>query len=99
MGLPQPKIGTVEEFQGQERPIIIVTTVRSTESLIQEDIKHTLGFVQNTKRVNVAITRAQVSLILFCNPHLLCNDSIWKEVITNAVKNNKYMGCYFPFYN
>ncbi|XP_047512262.1 uncharacterized protein LOC125054413 isoform X2 [Pieris napi] len=96
MGLPQPKIGTVEEFQGQERPIILITTVRSTESLIQQDIKYTLGFVNSPKRLNVAITRAQISMILFCNPHLLSTDSLWNEVIMNAVNNNRYMGCYFP---
>ncbi|CAK1540159.1 unnamed protein product [Leptosia nina] len=96
MGLPQPKIGTVEEFQGQERPIILITTVRSTESLIQQDIKHVLGFVKNPKRLNVAITRAQVSLILFCNPHLLCTDPLWNQVITESVKSNRYMGCLLP---
>lgn len=96
MGLPQPKIGTVEEFQGQERPIILITTVRSTESLIQQDMKYTLGFVNSPKRLNVAITRAQISMILFCNPHLLCTDLLWNEVIMDAVNNNKYMGCYFP---
>ncbi|XP_045499637.1 probable RNA helicase armi [Colias croceus] len=97
MGLPQPKIGTVEEFQGQERPIILISTVRSAESLIKDDVKHVLGFIQNPKRVNVAITRAQISLILFCNPILLCTDPLWNAVITHAVKNNKYMGCYLPF--
>ncbi|XP_050666667.1 probable RNA helicase armi [Leptidea sinapis] len=96
MGLPQPKIGTVEEFQGQERPIIIISTVRSTELYLQDDVKHTLGFVQNPKRLNVALTRAQVSLILFCNPHLLCKDHLWKSVIEYAVENNKYMGCHYP---
>ncbi|XP_045527649.1 probable RNA helicase armi [Pieris brassicae] len=95
MGLPQPKIGTVEEFQGQERPIILITTVRSTESLIQQDNKYTLGFVNSPKRLNVAITRAQISMILFCNPYLLSTDLLWNEVIMNAVNNNKYMGCYF----
>ncbi|CAK1602239.1 unnamed protein product, partial [Parnassius mnemosyne] len=98
MGLPQPKIGTVEEFQGQERPIILISTVRSTDSLVQEDQKHCLGFVKNPKRLNVALTRAQVSAVLFCNPHLLCLDSLWKRVIVNSLKEDKYVGCDMPAY-
>ncbi|XP_047041794.1 probable RNA helicase armi [Helicoverpa zea] len=95
MKLRRPKIATVEEFQGQERPLIIISTVRSTESLIAEDQKHSLGFVRSSKRLNVAITRAQVAVILFCDPHLLSTDPLWKKVINHAVKENKYMGCQF----
>lgn len=97
MGLPQPKIGTVEEFQGQERAIILISTVRSTVSLLGEDIKHTLGFVQNPKRLNVALTRAQIAVILFCNPHLLSRDPHWNKIVEYAVKEDKYMGCDLPF--
>ncbi|XP_049875314.1 probable RNA helicase armi [Pectinophora gossypiella] len=96
MGLFRPKIGTVEEFQGQERPIILISTVRSTESLLNVDERHKLGFVKNPKRLNVALTRAQVAVILFCNPHLLCTDALWGKVIDNAVKENKYRGCDLP---
>lgn len=97
MGLPQPKIGTVEEFQGQERPIILISTVRSTETYLQDDHKHILGFVKHPKRLNVALTRAQVAVLIFCNPHLLSLDSLWKKVISQAVKEDKYTGCDLPF--
>ncbi|XP_037867032.1 probable RNA helicase armi [Bombyx mori] len=96
MGLPQPKIGTVEEFQGQERPIILISTVRSSESHLQEDQKNSLGFVRSAKRLNVALTRAQVAVILFCDPHLLCVDPLWIQVINSTVQNDKYIGCDLP---
>lgn len=99
MGLPQPKIGTVEDFQGQERPIILISTVRSNESLLEEDTRHALGFVSNPKRLNVSLTRAQITTIVFCNPRLLSTDPQWKKVIENAVSTDKYIGCDLPFEN
>merc|ERR1711920_757408 len=49
------RVGTVEEFQGQERKAIILSTVRSkTSSSDSENI----GFLHSEKRFNVAITRA-----------------------------------------
>ena len=97
MGLDLPKIGTVEEFQGQERAVILISTVRSNETLLQEDVRHFLGFIKNPKRMNVALTRAHIAVLLFCNPHLLSLDPLWNKVIKYAVTSNKYMGCDLPY--
>ncbi|GJJ10625.1 hypothetical protein Clacol_004852 [Clathrus columnatus] len=72
------KVGTVEEFQGQERRVIIVSTVRSSMDHIAFDLRHTLGFVASPRRFNVAVTRAQALLIVVGDPSVLSLDPLWR---------------------
>ena len=53
-------VGSVELFQGREKPVIILSAVRSQPELLEQDARHSLGFLSNVKRFNVAVTRAQV---------------------------------------
>ncbi|KAJ2913799.1 hypothetical protein MD484_g6608, partial [Candolleomyces efflorescens] len=73
------KVGSVEEFQGQERRIIIMSTVRSNTNFVASDIHRSLGFVANSRRMNVAITRAQALLIVIGNPFVLSLDPLWRQ--------------------
>ncbi|KAJ7150896.1 P-loop containing nucleoside triphosphate hydrolase protein [Mycena crocata] len=73
--------GSVEEFQGQERRVIIMSTVRSNTNYVESDIRRTLGFVANPQRFNVAITRAQALLIVIGNPDILALDPLWRAFL------------------
>ncbi|XP_068695788.1 putative helicase mov-10-B.1 [Montipora foliosa] len=83
------KVGSVEEFQGQERRIIILSTVRSTKKeFLEMDKDFHLGFLHNPKRFNVAITRAQALLILIGNPDMLSLDENWMRFLDYCRINN-----------
>ncbi|CAK6439183.1 unnamed protein product [Pipistrellus nathusii] len=90
------KVGSVEEFQGQERSVIIISTVRSSQSFVQLDLDFNLGFLKNPKRFNVAVTRAKALLIVVGNPLLLSHDSDWKAFLDFCRDNGGYTGCPFP---
>jgi hypothetical protein len=94
-GAANVKVGSVEEFQGQERRIIIVSTVRSTtdKQVLEFDRKHNLGFVGNAKRFNVAITRAKALLIVVGNPKVLRHDAYWGLLLRQALDAGAYVGC------
>lgn len=95
LDLKIPKVSSVEGFQGQERKVIILSTVRSCNNLVNEDIKYALGFVASPKRLNVAITRARALLIIIGNPRLLCMDPYWRNVFIYCRNRSAYTGCDF----
>ncbi|XP_050412880.1 RNA helicase Mov10l1 isoform X1 [Patella vulgata] len=96
LGIERVKVGSVEEFQGQERQVVIISTVRSNEKLLGLDLRHVLGFLSNPKRFNVAITRAQAALVIIGNPFVLIQDENWRQLIQYCVENGAYTGCDVP---
>ena len=89
------QIGSVEEFQGQERKIIIVSTVRSDPEYLSLDMDFKLGFLKNPKRFNVTLTRAKALLIVIGNPVTLSHDDNWKKFIHYCRENKAYVGVEF----
>ncbi|KIY67230.1 P-loop containing nucleoside triphosphate hydrolase protein [Cylindrobasidium torrendii FP15055 ss-10] len=85
-------VGSVEEFQGQERRIIIMSTVRSSTNHVVSDIRRALGFVANPQRFNVAVTRAQAMLIVVGNPDVLALDPLWRGFMTYVFTNGGWTG-------
>lgn len=88
-----PKVGSVEEFQGQEFNVVILSTVRSNEEYVSFDLKHSLGFISVPRRVNVALSRAKILLIIIGNPNLLYNDPCWRTILNYIAENGSFVGC------
>ncbi|NWR45091.1 SDE3 helicase, partial [Regulus satrapa] len=93
--ISQLKVGSVEEFQGQERHVILISTVRSCSTYLQFDQTFRLGFLKNPKRLNVAITRAKALLIVVGNPVVLSKDRYWHRFLRYCKEEGGYTG--YPY--
>ncbi|KAF5353338.1 hypothetical protein D9756_008084 [Leucocoprinus leucothites] len=85
-------VGTVEDWQGRENRVIIVSCVRSSARFLDDDFQKGLGLFREPKRMNVAITRAKELLVIIGNPNLLKQDPYWKPFLQFALRNNLYEG-------
>jgi len=65
-GLPGVAVGTVDKFQGQEAPVVIVSMTASSA----DDVPRGMEFLLNRNRVNVAVSRAQWLAVLIRSRHL-----------------------------
>lgn len=66
------RVGTVDKFQGQEAPVVVVSMTTSSA----DDMPRNMEFLYSRNRLNVAISRAQTLAVLVANPRLLdapCN--------------------------
>jgi uncharacterized protein len=61
------RVGTVDKFQGQEAPVVIVSFASSSGA----DAPRGIQFAFDRRRVNVATSRAQCRVVLVCAPRLL----------------------------
>ncbi|XP_026734612.1 putative helicase mov-10-B.2 [Trichoplusia ni] len=92
IGYDKIEVGTVEAYQGKEKRIIIISTVRANCNLLEHDAKFQLGFLVDHKRFNVAITRAKAKVIIIGNPLCLERDSKWQMYIQKCRELGTYHG-------
>ena len=67
-------VNTVDGFQGQERDIIIISLVRSNDN-------GQIGFLSDLRRMNVAMTRARMKLIIFGDKATLQHHTFYQKLI------------------
>lgn len=74
-------VNTVDGFQGQERDVIILSLVRSND-------EGQIGFLRDLRRMNVAITRARMKLIILGSVDTLTKHPFYKRLYEYIVKMN-----------
>merc|ERR1712032_255265 len=68
------EVASVDAFQGREKDFILVSCVRCSES-------QGIGFLSDPRRLNVALTRARLGLILLGNPRVLSKNPLWAALL------------------
>lgn len=68
------EIASVDAFQGREKDIIIMSCVRSNEH-------QGIGFLNDPRRLNVALTRAKYGIIIVGNPKVLSKQPLWNHLL------------------
>ncbi len=66
-------VNTVDGFQGQERDVILISLVRSND-------EGQIGFLKDLRRMNVAMTRARMKLIILGNKDTMTLHPFYKEL-------------------
>ncbi len=76
-------INTIDSFQGQERDIIVMSLVRSNESA-------QIGFLQDYRRMNVAMTRAKKKLIIIGDSSTIGQNEFFNQFLEYVETNGTY---------
>ncbi|KRF79606.1 putative helicase MOV-10 [Drosophila virilis] len=81
-GHPNVEVGTVESYQGREKPIVLASLVSSFKST---------RFLSDPRRINVLLSRAKVLLILIGNPISLEKNDDFKFIIGQCKANHNFL--------
>ena len=76
-------VNTVDGFQGQERDVILISLVRSND-------EGQIGFLKNLRRMNVAMTRARMKLIILGNKDTMTKHPFYKKLWEYVEAINNY---------
>lgn len=76
-------VKTIDGFQGQEKDMIYISLVRSNET-------KEIGFLSDTRRMNVALTRAKQKLVVIGDSATLANNIFYKDFLDYSEKIGAY---------
>jgi ATP-dependent RNA/DNA helicase IGHMBP2 len=74
LSVPGLEIDSVDGFQGREKEVVVISLVRSNE-------RGEIGFLQEVRRMNVAMTRARRKLLMVGDSATLCTHPFYRRMI------------------
>jgi ATP-dependent RNA/DNA helicase IGHMBP2 len=80
-------VNTIDSFQGQERDIVYISLTRSNN-------EGTIGFLSDTRRMNVAMTRAKKKLVVIGDSATLSRSAFYSDFIGYAEKHSAYQSAW-----
>jgi ATP-dependent RNA/DNA helicase IGHMBP2 len=88
----QTKISTIDAYQGQEADVIIISLVRNNE-------QGEIGFLNDYRRMNVALTRAKQQLIIIGDSSTITKHKFYADLFNFIENHNGYKSAYEFLYD
>jgi hypothetical protein len=97
MNLSGINVGSVEDFQGQEVRVVIISTVLSSRPQMLNDVDNSsgrsaMGLLAHANKFNVAVTRGKSLCVVVGNANLLLTDAYWRQYIQMCYSLKGYWG-------
>jgi ATP-dependent RNA/DNA helicase IGHMBP2 len=80
-------INTIDSFQGQERDVVYISMTRSNPEGI-------IGFLADTRRMNVAMTRARKKLVIIGDSATVTRLHFYADMVTYAEQTGGYQSAW-----
>ncbi|CAN0880373.1 Helicase SEN1 [Linum grandiflorum] len=95
------ELNTVDGFQGREVDILMLSTVRASpsNSAGKGTNSSSIGFVADVRRMNVALTRAKLSLWILGNARTLESNPTWAALVKDARERNLVISSRKPYHD
>ncbi|XP_022716392.1 helicase SEN1-like isoform X3 [Durio zibethinus] len=91
------EFNTVDGFQGREVDVLVLSTVRAASSSTGIS-SSSIGFVADVRRMNVALTRARLSLWILGNARTLQTNHNWAALVKDAKQRNLVLSIKRPYH-
>ncbi|MCX7999776.1 MAG: AAA domain-containing protein, partial [Leptospiraceae bacterium] len=78
------EINTIDSFQGSERDVVFLSLVRSNE-------RKEIGFLNEFRRMNVAMTRAKEELVIIGDSETLLHSPFYEQMLVHIQKHGKWI--------
>ncbi|KAJ8903393.1 hypothetical protein NDN08_004501 [Rhodosorus marinus] len=88
------RVSTVDNFQGEEANIIVLSLVRNSGS--PDVVDRPIGFVRNSNRINVMLSRARYGMYIMGNAYQLeFQSNMWSRILA-TLKEKGLLGAAYP---